>query len=69
MAGEVHGEALADALERLLRDDDEPLRLARSARETAITRYSRERMNATYEAMLLEVAKEVRHGAARATAP
>ncbi|GGZ70006.1 glycosyl transferase [Lysobacter xinjiangensis] len=50
--------ALADVLERLLRDDAYATRLAAAARETALTRYSRERMNAAYEAMLLDVARE-----------
>ena len=50
--------ALADVLERLLRDDAYATRLAVAARETALTRYSRERMNAAYEAMLLDVARE-----------
>ena len=50
--------ALADALERLLRDDGDATRLATAAREAALTRYSRERMNAAYESMLLAVARE-----------
>jgi glycosyltransferase involved in cell wall biosynthesis len=49
---------LADVLERLLRDDVEAMRLAAAAREAALTRYSRERMAADYEAMLLNVARE-----------
>jgi glycosyltransferase involved in cell wall biosynthesis len=50
--------ALADVLEQLLRDDAEATRLAVAAREAALTRYSRERMAADYEAMLLQVARE-----------
>ena len=54
--------ALADVLERLLRDDAYATRLAAAAREAALTRYSRERMNAAYEAMLLDVAREAGAG-------
>ncbi|MGY4517403.1 glycosyltransferase [Lysobacter sp. HA18] len=50
--------ALADVLEHLLRDDAEAAHLAAAARAAALTRYSRERMAADYEAMLLEVAAE-----------
>lgn len=50
--------ALADVLEQLLRDDVDAPRLAAAAREAALTRYSRERMAADYEAMLLEVTAE-----------
>ena len=49
--------ALADALERLLRDDALAERLGATARETALALYSRERMAAGYEAMLLDVAR------------
>ncbi|GAB6195207.1 glycosyltransferase [Lysobacter xanthus] len=49
--------ALADALERLLRDDALAMSLAAAAREVAITRYSRERMAADYEAMLRDVGR------------
>jgi glycosyltransferase involved in cell wall biosynthesis len=50
--------ALADVLEHLLYDDTEAKRLAAAAREAALTRYSRERMAADYEAMLMDVAAE-----------
>lgn len=49
--------ALADALEALLTDDTEAARLAAAAREVAVTRYSRERMCADYETMLLDIAR------------
>lgn len=49
-------EALADALEALLRDDALATRLGAEARRVATTAFSRERMNADYEAMLLELA-------------
>lgn len=54
---EGDADALAAVLETLLRDDAEATRLARTARDTALTRYSRERMNADYEAILLDVAR------------
>ncbi|MGO3127451.1 MAG: glycosyltransferase [Luteimonas sp.] len=41
-------EAMADALERLLRDDGLALRVSSNARETALRDYSRARMNADY---------------------
>jgi glycosyltransferase involved in cell wall biosynthesis len=50
--------ALADVLEGLLRDDAAATRLATAAREAALTRYSRERMAADYEAMLLDAARQ-----------
>ncbi|WP_133501018.1 glycosyltransferase [Cognatilysobacter terrigena] len=50
--------ALADAIEHLLRDDAEAARLGAAARAAALTRYSRERMAANYEAMLRDVAAE-----------
>lgn len=48
--------ALADALERLLRDDALASRLGDAARAQACTHFSRERMNDDYERMLLELA-------------
>ena len=48
--------ALADALERLLRDDALADGLGRRAREVAVAEYGRERMNARYEALFLELA-------------
>jgi glycosyltransferase involved in cell wall biosynthesis len=50
--------ALADVLEGLLRDDVAATRLATAARAAALTRYSRERMAADYDAMLLGAARE-----------
>jgi len=49
--------ALADALERLLRDDALASRLGAAARETALREYGRERMNARYEAVFRELAE------------
>ncbi|TZF85353.1 glycosyltransferase [Cognatilysobacter lacus] len=51
-------QALADALERLLRDDAFAARLGAAARTTATTCYSRERMASGYETMLMDVARE-----------
>ena len=51
-------QALADALERLLRDDALATRLGHAARERALREYGRERMNAGYEAMFLELAAQ-----------
>ena len=48
----------ADALERLLRDDALAARLGARAREVAVTEYARERMNARYEALFLELASQ-----------
>lgn len=48
--------ALADAIERALRDDALANRLGAAARDAALTRHSREQMNARYEAMFLELA-------------
>lgn len=50
--------ALADALERLLRDDALATRLGAAAREVAVAEYGRERMNARYEALFLALADE-----------
>lgn len=48
--------ALADALESLLRAPDEAARLGAAARRAAVERYSRELMNARYEALFLSLA-------------
>lgn len=48
--------ALADALAVALQDDALADRLGAAAREEAMARYTRERMNARYEAMFLELA-------------
>jgi glycosyltransferase involved in cell wall biosynthesis len=49
--------ALADVLERLLRDDDEATGLSIAARAAAIERHGRELMHARYEALFLELAR------------
>ncbi|WP_199730828.1 glycosyltransferase [Luteimonas sp. 100069] len=51
-------QALADALERLLRDDGLAASIARQARLRAVEEYGRERMNARYEALFLELARD-----------
>lgn len=48
--------ALADALERLLRDDALAARLGEAGRRRALAEYGRERMNAHYEALFVELA-------------
>jgi glycosyltransferase involved in cell wall biosynthesis len=48
--------ALADALERLLRDEATAARLGARARQVALERHGRERMNQRYEALFLELA-------------
>ncbi len=53
---EADPKALADALERLLRDDPLASRLGQAARARALREYGRERMNARYEALFLELA-------------
>jgi len=55
---EADAPALADALERLLRDDALATGLAQAARAAAVARYSRERMNAAYERLFLELAAQ-----------
>ena len=49
--------ALADALERVLRDPDFGARLGAMARRVAMDNYSRELMNQRYEALFLELAR------------
>jgi glycosyltransferase involved in cell wall biosynthesis len=49
--------ALADVLERLLRDPAHAERLARAARTTAVERYGRELMNARYEALFVSLVR------------
>jgi glycosyltransferase involved in cell wall biosynthesis len=49
--------ALADGLETLLRNPDASARMAATARRVAIERHSRELMNARYEALFLELAR------------
>lgn len=50
--------ALADAIERLLRDDALAERLGQTARTRALREHSREQMNARYEALFLALAAE-----------
>lgn len=49
--------SLADALERLLRDDALAARLGRTARSEAMAHYSLERMNADYESLCVSLAR------------
>jgi glycosyltransferase involved in cell wall biosynthesis len=49
--------ALADVLERLLRDDAHAAAIARAARAAAVERYGRELMNARYEALFVSLAR------------
>ena len=48
--------ALADALERLLRDPDDAARMASNARAAALVRHGRELMNQRYEDLFLQLA-------------
>lgn len=48
--------ALADALERLLRDSDDAARMASNARAAALVRHGRELMNQRYEDLFLQLA-------------
>jgi glycosyltransferase involved in cell wall biosynthesis len=54
---EADAPALADALERLLRDPGEAARIAAAARAVALARHGRELMNRRYEALFLELAR------------
>jgi glycosyltransferase involved in cell wall biosynthesis len=54
---EGDAQALAETLERLLRDPQASARIAATARRIAIERHSRELMNARYEALFLELAR------------
>lgn len=51
-------QALADALERLLRDTDAAARMAANARAAALERHGRELMNRRYDALFLELAAQ-----------
>lgn len=51
-------DALADALERLLRDEGLCNRLGRAAHERALHEFSRERMSANYDAMCIGLAAQ-----------
>lgn len=53
---EGDADALADVLERLLRDDAHAAALAAAARDAAIGRYGRALMNARYEQLFLQLA-------------
>lgn len=50
--------ALADALERLLRDSDDAARMAANARAAALDRHGRELMNRRYEDLFLALAAQ-----------
>ena len=54
---EGDAEALANVLEDLLRNPEASARIASMARRVAIERHSRELMNARYEALFLELAR------------
>jgi len=51
-------EALASALEDLLRDSSRAAALAARARRTALEHHSRERMHRDYEALFVELARQ-----------
>jgi glycosyltransferase involved in cell wall biosynthesis len=54
---EGDAQALANVLEELLRNPEASARIAATARRVAIERHSRELMNARYEALFLELAR------------
>ncbi len=56
LVAEADPVALADALERLLREDALADRLGAAAHGIAVSEYSRERMNERYESLLLDLA-------------
>lgn len=57
LVAEADPVALADALERLLRNPDDAARMAAAARQAALERHGRELMNQRYEALFLELAR------------
>ena len=57
LVAEADAPALADALERVLRDPPFGARLAGAARRAAAEKYSRERMNRRYEELFLSLAR------------
>ena len=57
LVAEADARALADALERVLRDPPFGARLAAAARRAAAEKYSRERMNRRYEELFLSLAR------------
>ena len=57
LVAEADAPALADALERVLRDPPFGARLAAAARRAAAEKYSRERMNRRYEELFLSLAR------------
>ncbi|QIL19301.1 glycosyltransferase [Thermomonas sp. HDW16] len=57
LVAEADPAALADALERVLRDPEFGARLGAPARRVAMDNYSRELMNQRYEALFLELAR------------
>lgn len=54
-------EALANALERLLRHPQEAARMAAKGRQAAFERYGRELMHRRYEALFLELGGRSAH--------
>lgn len=58
LVAESDARALADALDRLLRDDADAARLGRNARAAALARHGRELMNQRYEALFLSLARD-----------
>ena len=56
LVGEADAQALADALERLLRNPSDAARLSRAGQQKAMQEFSRERMNQGYEEMFMEIA-------------
>ena len=57
LVAEADAPALADALERVLRDPPFGARLAAAARRAAAEKYNRERMNRRYEELFLSLAR------------
>ena len=57
LVAEADPAALADALERLLRDPPATARMASAARKAALERHGRELMNRRYEELFLELAR------------
>ena len=51
-----NAQALADALERLLRNPEAAARIGRAGQQKALLEFSRERMNQNYERLFMEIA-------------
>ncbi len=62
LVSEADPNALANALERLLRDDALADRLGTKAHAIALREYSRERMNERYESLFLDLARSSANG-------